>query len=42
MKTVSYCQNLLEFSDRFLHLFIRQNGSQNENGFVLIHTTLIN
>ena len=25
----------------FLHLNIRQNGSQNENGFVLIHTRLI-
>ena len=30
-------EKILEFSDRFLHLFIRQNGSQNENGFVSIH-----
>ena len=33
-------ENALELFYRFLHLFIRQNGSQNENGFVLVHNTL--
>src|SRR5574344_2553421 len=29
-------KKILEFFYRFLHLFIRQNGSHNENGFVMI------
>ena len=36
-----YIESGDEFFYRFLHLNIRQNGSQNENGFVLIHTRLI-
>jgi len=30
-------EKALELFDRFLHLLVRQNGSHNENGLVLIH-----
>ena len=38
----NFKKEVVLFSNRFLHLCIRQNGSQNENGFVIVHAKKIN